>query len=144
MPPEPQIQPKKISPPIFIWILLIVAALIGSFQIYRPLNIPLPGRGMDINEIHRKNIENYWKTYKNKEYGVEFKYPEYWYVLGGTKQVPIIISSTGKPALQGELGEEIIIYQDQSYEIGTYERRDIIDDILSTFKFISTSTENKI
>ncbi|MBN2094381.1 MAG: hypothetical protein JW740_03395 [Candidatus Zambryskibacteria bacterium] len=82
-----------------------------------------------------------WKIYKNEEYGVEFEYPENWYILGGTNQVPIIVSSTGKPAGESENpGEEIIIYDDQTFEIDkNSEYRDLIEQILSTFKFISTS-----
>jgi len=83
-----------------------------------------------------------WKTYKNEEYGVEFKYPKNWYVLGGIKQVPIIISSTGKPAGNTGAGEEVIIYNDKTFETATSPKYQIeIKNILSTFKFISTSTQ---
>lgn len=165
MPPESPQQPKKeIHPPLFIAILLVIAGLIGSFQVWQVLN-PItrtPLKILSLEEIKNNaqcsdvvicpddykciKTDNLprangicvsqfsdWETYRNAEYGVEFKYPSDWFVLGGSKQVPIIVSSTGKPGS----GEEIIIENDHTYEIDQSSIYiDKINQIVSTFKFI--------
>ncbi len=73
MPPEPQNSPK-LSPPVFIWILILVAALIGSLQIWQASLQKVVEVSKPLETITSADQFAGWKTYRNKEYGFEISY----------------------------------------------------------------------
>ena len=73
MPPEAQ-KTQKINPPVFITIILVLAAIMGSFQIYAGYLSQSIYHNQPENLAVSDPTEN-WQTYRNEEYGFEFKYP---------------------------------------------------------------------
>jgi hypothetical protein len=79
MPPESQLAPvsPKNNSSVFIWILIVIAGLLGSYQIYvaylsndrfqEPKDKIYSGIPQDSETAD-------WKTYRNEEYGFEVKY----------------------------------------------------------------------
>jgi hypothetical protein len=95
MPPEPQPQ-NRIDPPIFITILILLAGLLGVLKVYYLTsgeNLPIPKTDKAIplatELIDNASTTASWKTYRNDQYGFEFKYPNKWVVQSAysTKEV---------------------------------------------------------
>jgi len=67
---------KKISTPIAIGVILVLAILVGVFTINQFLAIDKEGISKtEINKEVKESVAG-WKTYSNEEYGYEVKYPE--------------------------------------------------------------------
>jgi hypothetical protein len=77
MPPEPQNTPK-LSPPIFIWILIIAAALIGSIQIWQASLQKVVEVSKPLETTTRTDNIYDWEVYRNTVLGFEFRYPKTW------------------------------------------------------------------
>jgi len=81
---------KKISTPIAIGIILILAVLVAVFTLWqysktqKELSYPLPEIKLPERKIETQNTSSAetagWKTYTDKEYGFEVKYPADWRV----------------------------------------------------------------
>lgn len=111
MPPEPQFTSPNspdgahqgkpiIKPPVFIVTLIILAGLLGSFEIYKLYISPQNTESDSSNQTatldtstDSTSLTSTWKAYRNDEYGFEFKYPPDWKRrLDITGQVPNWIS----------------------------------------------------
>jgi hypothetical protein len=161
MPPEPQNTPK-LSPPVFIWILIIVAALIGSIQIWEAL-------------LQKVSVQNQplkssdWKIYKNESRHFQISYPatmkareiyahnivvcfedEEQTLING---LAVCIDDNTFPSAVSTSNSIIINDSDFKQTSGKYsggsyviysENVQLLKNIVSTFKFISTSTNSRI
>src|SRR3989344_3877749 len=84
MPPERQLSPAspKITPPVFIWILITVAILFGAFEIYKLYVLPQTVENdpsnfateLDTSTASTSSISN-WKAYTNSTFEYSFSYP---------------------------------------------------------------------
>jgi hypothetical protein len=157
MPPEPQNTPK-LSPPVFIWILIIVAALIGSIEIWQAL-------------LQKVSVQNQplkssdWKIYKNESRHFQISYPatmkareiyahnivvcfedEEQTLING---LAVCIDDNTFPSAVSTLNSIIINdsdfkqtsgkYSDGSYVIYS-ENVQLLKNIVSTFKFTTEKT----
>ena len=119
-PPEDAHQGKKVNPPAFIVFLIVLAGLLGSFRIYK----------MYISPENQKNTENTqttsldtstastsltasWKTYRNEEYGFEFKYPNL-----GQSPTEILLSTRILIDMGGSVSVQYGIFYNQDLNRG--------------------------
>lgn len=103
-PNNPETKPAKSHKfLITLFVLFLASAAFVWWYIY---NLPL---GLESETFATQTSEfSDWKTYRNEEYGFEFRYPTNWFIHG-TKD-NLYIGSTLVPAkLEGDPGNEISI-----------------------------------
>jgi len=179
IPPEITMTPETARPPHFIFtltILLIITAVFGVwyFFIQQPVDEP-------ITEDYVKDDETEnWQTYRNEEYGFEFRYPEGWTVneVGDISSPLIYLESSGstisiiprggldrglgspilqenividsKNALRSIYSGNLIIISVENWldnnriEISAASKQEMADQILSTFKFIPSTSSGQV
>lgn len=73
---------RKISTPIGIIVIVFFALLFGGFLIWQCKIVPRESKmpGIEGPERETEGEISDWKTFRNKEYGYEVRYPPNWYV----------------------------------------------------------------
>lgn len=82
---------------LLVWIIIVAVLLGGGYVGYRKYQRPTTDNQPTNVEATKVDIGD-WQTYRNDDYGFEFRYPPTWYYSGGSRgdtQYLICLNPTG-------------------------------------------------